>query len=116
MWSEWTLDKIVKNEYIRLGVLKDILTKNRNEVVDMILTTFNQELHDKTERESTYAEGETKALISIIRRKMNSGLSPVALAEDLGLDAGFVTSAVSLLKKDNTKSDLQIAKLLLQKR
>lgn len=45
------------DECIELGILREILMKNRNEVMDMVLTSFDQELHDKQEREAAYNEG-----------------------------------------------------------
>lgn len=114
-------------ESIELGVLKDILIKNRNEVVDMILTTFDQELHDKIEREAAYAEGkqegklegqsegEVKVLAGIIRRKRAKGMSVDDIAEDLGFDTDYVMKIVALMEEDGSRGDLQIAELLLER-
>lgn len=117
-------------ESIRLGVLKDILTKNRNEVVDMILTTFDQELHDKTEREAAYtkgrlqgksegrlegqSEGEIKAVAGIIRRKVAKGFTAAEIAEDLELETDYIKKIATLIEEDNNRTDVQIAEILLK--
>lgn len=112
-------------ESICLGVLKDILTKSRNEVVDMILTTFDQELHDKTEREAAYAEGraagetEGKALgkaevVSMIRRKIGKGMIPGDVADVLELNKDYVEKIVTLIEEDVSRTDLQVAEMLLR--
>ena len=105
------------DECIRLGVLKDILTKNRNEVVDMILTTFNQELHDKTEREAAYLSGKTEGkseVIAIIRKKIQKGMSSNTVAEVLELDKNYVKRVAALIEEDTNRTDLQIAEILLR--
>ena len=117
------------DECIRLGVLKDILTKNRNEVVDMILTTFNQELHDKTEREAAYLSGKTAGkaegkiegraegkaeIIAIIRKKLQKEMSTNTIAEILELNKNDVKRIASLIEEDRSRTDLQIAEILLR--
>ena len=45
------------DECMRKNVLKDILTEQKAEVIHMILETFDQELHEKTQRKEGYDEG-----------------------------------------------------------
>lgn len=109
-------------ESIHLGVLKDILIKNRNEVVDMILTTFDQELHDKTEREAAYMEGRLKgksegrleSQAGMIRRKASKGFKAADIAEDLELEPDYVKRIVDLIEEDSSRTDIQIAELFLK--
>lgn len=42
---------------IQEGILEDILTKQRNEVLGVLLTTFNRELHEKTLKEDAFNDG-----------------------------------------------------------
>ncbi len=45
------------DECINKGILRDILVKNRAEVIGMILTNFDQEEYEKTIRDESYKEG-----------------------------------------------------------
>ena len=58
---------------------KDLLEKNRSEVMSMILTTFNKKSHDKTLRR----EGFEYRLLMLVRKKFELGQSPEKIAEDL---------------------------------
>ena len=58
------------------------------------------------------AEGEAK-LVSMIRRKLEKGLSVTAISEALELEDAYVQKAVDLITEDSSKSDLDIAKMLL---
>lgn len=51
------------NECLRNGVLEDILRKNRAEVMDVVLTEYDEERHIKNEKELSYEEGQTEALL-----------------------------------------------------
>lgn len=44
-------------ECIERGVLEDVLRNQRAEVVDMLLTTFDQEAYEKSIREDSFEEG-----------------------------------------------------------
>ena len=58
------------------------------------------------------AEGEAK-LVTMIRRKLKKGLSVTAISEALELEDAYVQKAVDLITEDSSKSDLDIAKMLL---
>ena len=58
------------------------------------------------------AEGEAK-LVSIIRRKLKKGLSVTAISEVLELEDAYVQKIINLLTEDSSKSDLEIATMLL---
>ena len=45
------------DECIEKGILLDILTKQRNEVLEVVLSTFNQELYEKNLKQDAYEEG-----------------------------------------------------------
>lgn len=47
------------NECIRNGILEDILRKNRAEVMDVVLTEYNEERHIKNEKDISCEEGKT---------------------------------------------------------
>lgn len=77
-----TVDECIQN-----GILKEILMKNRNEVIDMVLTSFNQELHDKQEREAAYHEGWAAGAkaeqLQLIKKKLARGKSISEIADAL---------------------------------
>ena len=59
------------------------------------------------------AEGEAK-LVSMIRRKLEKGLSVTAISEALELEDAYVQKVINLITEDSSKSDLEIAKILLR--
>ena len=59
------------------------------------------------------AEGEAIKLVSMIRRKLEKGLSVTAISEALELEDAYVQKAIDLITEDSSKSDLDIAKMLL---
>jgi len=81
------------------GVLKDILTKQRSEVLGMVLSTFNKELYEKNLKEDAYNEGRNdgiaegraegriegirEKLLEKIRIKLAKGKAVEEIAEDL---------------------------------
>ena len=58
------------------------------------------------------AEGEAK-LVSMIRRKLKKRHSVAAIAEALELEEAYVQKVIDLITEDSSKSDLEIAKMLL---
>ena len=59
------------------------------------------------------AEGEAK-LVTMIRRKLEKGLSVTAISEALELEDAYVQKVINLITEDSSKSDLEIAKILLR--
>ena len=60
------------------------------------------------------AEGEAIKLVSMIRRKLEKGLSVTAISEALELEDAYVQKVINLITEDSSKSDLEIAKILLR--
>ena len=48
---------VVMKECIEEGILEDILTKQRDEVFGVILSTFNKELYEKNLKQNAYEDG-----------------------------------------------------------
>lgn len=48
---------LAMEQCIEDGILEDILRKQRDEVLGVLLTTFNKELHEKCLKEDAFAEG-----------------------------------------------------------
>ena len=79
------------NECIEKGILLDILTKQRNEVLDVVLETFNKELYEKNLKANAYEDGvaagvqsgEIKKLVSLIQTKLAKGKSIEEIADAL---------------------------------
>ena len=62
------------------------------------------------------AEGEAKSeakFVAIIRKKLEKGLDATAISETLELEDAYVQNVIDLLKNNSSKSDLEIAKMLL---
>ena len=71
------------DECIEKGILLDILTKERNEVVAVVLETFNNELYEKNLKADAYEEGANDKLISKIKIKLSKGKSVEQIADEL---------------------------------
>lgn len=75
------------DECIEKGILLDILTKERNEVLAVVLETFNKELYEKNLKADAYEEGvqdgEKNKLISMIKIKLAKGKSVEQIADEL---------------------------------
>ena len=71
------------DECIENGILLDILTKERNEVLAVVLETFNKELYEKNLKADAYEEGLQDKLISQIKIKLSKGKSVEQIADEL---------------------------------
>ena len=83
----------------------------------MLLTEYNEKKHIRMEREDAYdegkAEGKTELLVAMIRRKADQGMPASEIADLFELDTQYVENIVKLLKEDVSRTDEQIAGLLL---
>lgn len=59
------------------------------------------------------AEGESK-IVAIIRKKRQKNLNVQMIAENLELDASYVEKVVALMEEDPTRTDLQVAEILVR--
>lgn len=59
------------------------------------------------------AEGESK-IVAIIRKKRQKNLNVQMIAENLELDASYVGKVVALMEEDPTRTDLQVAEILVR--
>ena len=75
------------DECIEKGILVDILTKQRSEVLEVLLTTFNQELYEKNLKQDAYEEGmligEHNAIKNLVLKKLQKGQSIEVIAAAL---------------------------------
>ena len=101
-----TLDKIVNEvkqseewEAVKMNILEIGIEKGRQDGLQDGLKIGR-------------AEGEAK-LVSMIRRKLKKGLNATAISEALELEDAYVQKAIDLITEDSSKSDLDIAKMLL---
>ena len=64
------------------GILKDFLTKNRNEVRSMSLFELDAEEHEKAIKQIAYEDGRAELILSMF----NSGKTPEQISDFCGLD------------------------------
>lgn len=82
-------EAIVKaiDECMEKGVLEDILRKQRNEVLSMVLSTFNKEWYERDLKEVAYEEGyeagKKEYLYEQIRKKVEKGKTIEKIAEEV---------------------------------
>lgn len=82
----WAIDDCVEK-----GILVDILTEQRNEVLSMILSTFDKEVYEKDLKEEAYEEGFNKGidvgsyqkLTDQIQKKIAKGKTTEQIADEL---------------------------------
>ena len=72
---------------IEEGILADILRKQRNEVLGVLLTTFNKELHEKCLKEDAFSagkdEGARENRMNLLKIKLAKGKSLEQIADEL---------------------------------
>ena len=57
------------------NILKDILTDQKSEVIQMILETYDEELHNKTLKQEGYLEGLNTGICNLISTLQELNLS-----------------------------------------
>lgn len=91
------------DECLEKKILEDILTKQRNEVFSMILSTFDKELYEKDLKEEAYEEGYGKGrydtLCNLIKSKLEKGKSIDKIAEELEVTAEEVEKLMKQIIK-----------------
>ncbi len=87
-------------ECIEEGVLVDILTKERDEVFGVLLSTFNKELYEKNLKEDAFKdgrkEGETYILVKQVCTKLSKGYSEEKIAEQLEMEISQIREICEL--------------------
>ena len=98
---QMTLDQAVTEAVdtcIRDGVLKDILTEQKSEVIQMVLETFDQEKYEKAMhqegyddgysdgKKDGYSDGKADMFLELIRKKLAKGSSLEKIARELETD------------------------------
>ena len=71
------------DECIEKGILVDILTKQRSEVLEVVLTTFNQELYEKNLKQDAFEDGRYDKLKELVLKKLQKGHSAEQIADVL---------------------------------
>lgn len=88
------MDTCIKND-----ILKDILTKNQAEVVDMILSHYDKKQYEQTLREEGFEDGCKKQREQDIVYMLSIGKTPEQISEFCGFDL----SQVQTIAKHNNK-------------
>lgn len=87
-----------EQDCISRHILEDFLTKNRAEVESMVLSSFDQENHDRILKEAYLEQGIEKGksslLESLIQKKLAKGLSVPEIAQDLEQDEETIKSII----------------------
>lgn len=80
---------------IEKGILRDVLVKNKAEVISMVLTSFNQKAYEKDLYEEGVEDGLEKGRLTMAQeislRLFNSGNSPEQISELTGIPVEKVT-------------------------
>ena len=104
---EETVDECIEN-----NILRDILEKNRAEVIGMILTSFDQEEYEKTIRDESYedghsdgykeglSEGEEQLLRRMVEKKLSKGKSVSEIAAELDMEEEQILHVIEKMEKE----------------
>ena len=101
-----SVDKAI-DECIRKDVLRELLVKCRGEVRNMVLSSFDQENHDRIMkeeyrrlgREEGREDGKREKLKEQVRKKLAKNQSVEQIAEDLVEDTEVVLQIATELQK-----------------
>ena len=92
-------------ECLREGILEDILLTQRNEVMSMVLSTFDKELYERDLKEEAFEEGvsvgEYRKLKSQIEKKLKKGMSEEDIADILEESFDVIKQIADELKERN---------------
>ena len=93
------------DECIEEGILADILRKNRSEVINMILTDYDEKLHMQTVRKEGYEDGfksgDAHRLKIQIQKKLQKGYTVPQIAELLEEDPSTIDQLIEELKQSD---------------
>ena len=108
---------LAMDECIEKGILVDILTKQRSEVLEVVLTTFDQELYEKNLKQDAYEEGkqdgisigiskgigigEYNKLKELILKKLQKGQLAAEIAEALEESQEVIQSIINELTESS---------------
>lgn len=91
----------INNEQNMQGILMDILTEQRNEVLSMILSTFDKEVYERDLKEEAYDEGfnagSYQKLMDLVDKKIAKGKTTEQIAEDLEEPAEVIQRIIDTL-------------------
>lgn len=100
------------DECIEEGILADILRKNRGEVINLILSDFNEKFHYDSLRKEGYEDGfedgfqdgykngNRNYIKTQVRRKLEKGYSAAQIAELLEEELPFIEQLIEEVRKD----------------
>ncbi|MDO4333268.1 MAG: hypothetical protein Q4C58_11390 [Eubacteriales bacterium] len=76
---------------IRDGILAGFLKAHRAEVIEVVLTEYDEKGYIEYEKQLSREEGELSKLVQLVCKKLSKGKSPVQIAEDLEENLKTVT-------------------------
>lgn len=87
-------------ECLKDGILEDILLTQRNEVMSMILSTFDKELYEKDLKEEAFGEGAYQKLKSMVEKKLQKGLSAMEIADILEENLDVIEKIITEINEE----------------
>ena len=101
----------VIDECIDAGILEEFLKTRRNEIVNALLTEYDEERVLEDLREESFedgkAEGEMLKVIDLIIRKIKKGMPPEEIAEFLEEDISVIDQICELFREHPSDYDLE---------
>lgn len=101
------------DECITRGILSDILRKNRAEVIEMILTEYDEEEFRQCLKEESWKEGHVSGIakekIHLIRQMLKKKFTEADIVELLELDAKDIKCIIELIEENPEEDDFVIA-------
>ncbi|MCM1058075.1 MAG: hypothetical protein NC517_10775 [Firmicutes bacterium] len=95
------------DECISENILAEFFTEHREDIIEMGIFEFDQELHDKALREDGIEEGGIKHLISQVCRKMQKNKTLDRITEDLEEEKSVIEPIYNMAKKFAPDYDIE---------
>ncbi len=86
-------------ECIAEDILKNFLIEHKNEVLEMVLYSFDKELYESDLKQTAYEEGEQNKLVSQVQKKLAKGKSVEEIAEALEENIDVIQEIIAGLQK-----------------
>lgn len=101
---------------MKQGILTDILSSHRAEVIALFLTDYDEQSHMAMERDEWWEkglkQGEIIKLIKQIRKKLRKPVTSAEIADMLEEDIGLVEKICKLIWDNPNMTDEEISRML----
>lgn len=85
------------NQCIEEGILADILSNQKAEVLELVLSTFDKELYEQELKQDAETRGANNLLKELVKKKLDKNLSVEVIAQELEQDIHVIKDIIAQL-------------------